>query len=295
MVSKFPPKGYTAQQYPLTHNFNYQFSLAVKDVAQNSYMATILRYSNIATGVEAVEVNPGHASYLQDTGPLCYLGSIIPRVNIKMTAWIDNDAKNQAYSAGATGPIHSAYFKWMPIYGGFLEAWTPEDLKTGTKVSDILQLTTNATQDDVVPTHDGNNNDYAQNHPLSAVAHAEDYADYGLSVNAIMEDVDYNDDTFWDAMQFYSNGPALRKVTGKWRHAYVKREGYYKHHSNKFAHPNVKRINPYTYCGILFHMPTTGQFSQLLRSDETGDVQTVNVDLEVYYEEWNPEFDQTRD
>ncbi len=282
-----PPKGYSQMQHPLPHNFNYRFSLNAENVNVASTMVTLLRTSEVATGVSEIEVNPKNGAFAEDNGPLIHQDSIVPRMSISFTA---------ALSKGAieTDAVRSLKLMWMPIYISFLNSLEAEDSKTAVQIEDILELTHNTDNKDVHPTFNGNNLiGFGGNQAVSTVAATEVFGDYGLSVNTVLEALTFDRELFFDALQYYTNSSMLKKVTGRMKTIILKRDYPYRYYSNRFTYPSVKRGNPYTFCGILFHLPQVGTADQIPLAGDTTDIPHVNVAMHVRYNEWNPEFDQS--
>ena len=274
------PRGYNQMQYPQPHNFSYQFKLNLEDETKNSAICTLLRTSEVATGVSAIEVNPRNAAFAEDAGPLIHMGSIVPRLNITMLA-------------KATDAVTSCILNYMPIYTAFLNNLEAADDKTDTQIEDVLMLQHDTTNKDVYPLHANVNLEGAFSQPLSSIAATEAFGDYGLTTDATMESVAFNKENFFDNLQYKTNSSMLKKVTGPMRSIVLGDERPYKFFSRNYTNPIVKRGNPYTFCGILFHLPQVGQFDQVGFAGDTTNIAHVDIKLSCRFDEWNPEFDQS--
>ncbi len=289
MVYSRPPRGYRSQEHPLPHNFEYQFDLDVEDETKNSTICTLFRSSRAAFGVEAVEVNPTHNNFAEETGATIFQGSIIPKISVNMVAWMNLDA----YELDS---VENFMFKWMPIYTSFLN--TLDAKNAGTPASDIetiLELQHDTANQDTYPLFAGTKL-AGGNHPLSTVTDSnEALGDVGLTTTAVMESVAFDEPAFWDAKHYYTNAGMLNKVSGRMNTIHLNyRRQPYKYFSNNFTQPMVKRGNPYTFCGILFHMPQADSFLQYCDStDINTSVAHIHIGMQVSYDEWNPDFDQT--
>ncbi len=282
-----PPRGYTQLQYPLPHNFTYRFSLGAENGNRESTIATLIRSSEVATGVDAVEVNPRNAAFAEDTGPLIHMGSIVPRMTLSMRMTLSK-------AAIETDAVRKLKVNWMPLYISFENSLTAKDDKTAVEIEDILELQHDTTNKDTYPlfaTTKLTGMGGAQ--PLSTVPAAEALADYGLTTTSVLEQVAFDKELFWDASQYYTNAAMLRKVTGRMHSVTLYRDREYKYFSRNFTYPSVKRGNPYTFCGILFHLPQAGTAEQNLIVTETTDIDHVHISLACRFNEWNPEFDQS--
>ncbi len=285
-MAKRPPKGYRMTEYPLPHNFGFGCDLMGEDETKNTYILDLIRATEACTGAEAVEVNPRHPSFAEDGGAACFMGSIVPRMSVNFTISLTKLAIE-------TDKMQQIAVRWMPIYTSFLSSLEAEDDKTAVQIEDILELTHNTDNKDVHPTHSTVNIVGLGNHPMSTVGYAEAFSDIGLTGNATIESVAFDEGLFWDAKQYYTNSGMLNKVTGKMNTVVITRDRPYKFGSNNFTNPIVKRMNSYTFCGILFHIPQGDTPGQYFTIAETTAIDHVHIRGFVRYDEWNPHFDQT--
>jgi len=280
-----PPKGYRQTEYPLPHSFGQKFVLEAEDETKNSTYVTLFRATESAVDVENIEVNPRHASFAQDGGTAIHMGSIVPKVNLTIHA-------SMTKLAIETDKMRSIRFTWMPVYISFLNTLEAEDDKTGVQVEDILELVHDVTNKDTTPLFSTVNLSAIGSQPFSTVPYSEVFGDFNLSVDSILESVAFDEELFFDALQFNTNKGMLSKVIGPRRSVTVTRDRPYTYHSNNFTYPAVKRGNPYTYCGILFHLPQAGSANQFFEAADTTAIPHLNFGVNVRFNEWNPFFQQ---
>lgn len=282
----YPPKGYRNIEYPLWHEFNYLFAMSAEVTNKNSTMLTLLRASEASTdGIEAVEVNPKHGSFGVETGPTIAMGSIVPKMMFKLEA-------HMSKTSIVTDNLRNIAFNWVPLYFSFLDSLTAEDDKTAVTIEDIFELEHDTTNKDVNPNYGGIDLT-ADNHPLGTILATDTLADYGLSTLAVLEDIAYDENLLWKAMRYYTNKGMLSKVMGKWHTVILERDKTYSYYSNNFTNPTIKRGNPYTYCGILVHVPQAGSINQTFTATDTSVINHIDFRVRCAYEEWNQDFDQT--
>ncbi len=289
MGRKFPPRGYSQTQFPLPHDFNYKFALDAADTTKEATICTLFRASEGAINADTVLVNPAHATFAEDTGPMVYMGSIIPRVSVSFTAKINQVAHD-------IDKVQHLNFKWMPIYTAFLNTLDAENV--GTPASDIetiIEMKHDTTNKRAGPLFTGTDLLNAACHPLSTIGETEVFGDYDLTTNAIMEAVNFQEEEFWDAKSYYTNAGMLNKVTGSFRTVSLDFDRKpYTYGSSNFTKPMVKRGNPYMFCGILFYVPPAGEFGQTAEAaDITTSISHIQFYVKVRFDEWNSEFDQT--
>ncbi len=288
MAFRQVPRGYKQQDYPLIHQFEYNFALDVEDETKNSTICTLFKCRE-ETGVEGDTVNPSNATFAEDAGTTVYVGSIVPRISLSFTAKMDQAAFD-------IDSIEHLMFKWMPIYTAFHNSLTA--VNTGTPASDImtiLELNDITGKKYVRPLFTGTDLMQVTGQPLSSVVHTEVFGDIGLTTDDKMESVAFDEQAFWDAKSYYSNKGMLNKVTGSMRSVYLDyHRKPFTYHSNNFTSPIVKRGNSYTGCMILFHVPQADEVQQLCNdADVTTSVGHIDIAMRVRFEEWNVDFDQT--
>ncbi len=283
---KFPPKGYRSTEFPLPHDYEYQFELSAEGTTLDSTVITLLRADELNTAPETVETNPSNSGFGEETGATIHMGSIVPRIRLSIKASLTKGAIE-------TDKVQSLLFNMFPIYSSFLDSLTAEDSKTATNVQTLLELQHDTTNKDVYPTNSGTDLVNSGNQPLNTRSRTEVFGDYGLTTDAKLESTTFAKNGLFDGKDYYSNAGMLRKVQPYMMTGVVTQHRPYFYNSNKFTYPSVKRGNPYTYCGILFHLPQTSQVDQYGAIGDTTAISHIRFKVKVRFDEWNPLFDQT--
>lgn len=287
-MARRPPRGYTQDQHPLPHDFKYFVPIDLEAAAENSFMFTLIRASDACLVADSTVVNPQHPSFAGEAGATCCMGSIVPRLNVSMDLWLDKVARE-------TDKVRAVRVNYMPVYIAFLDNLTAKDEKSGAEIEDVLELQHDVGNRDTFPlfsTTDGTTGTTSQ--PFSNVNDADEaFGDYGLGGTGTLESVAFDRDLFWDAMHFHSTRNMLKTVTGGMRTAVVTPDRPFHFGSANFTHPKVKRMNPYTYCGLLVHIELSGSNNQILTAAETSANNWVNCIINCRYDEWNPNFVQS--
>ncbi len=279
------PRGYYQQQYPLLHLIKYKFDLHAENETKNSMIIPLIRTSQTLADPPSVEVNPHHPSYAEESGATIHMGSIVPRMKLFFQVYMTKGAIE-------TDKLRTLRFDWMPIYCAFLDDLEAEDENTATQIEDILELQHATDNKDVYPIGSTIKSANYGGSPLSTVGYAETFAEWGLTTNSDLEYVAFQKKLWEDAMRYYTNKGKLRKVCGRYKSQVVSRDRMFKYYSANYTHPTVKRGNPYTFCGILFHVEQAGSFDQQPVALDTTDIAHLHVMLKCTYEEWNPSFTQ---
>ncbi len=286
-MKKFPPKGYAATDYPLPHNGGFSISLNGEDETLNSTIIPIFRMTEACINPEAIEVNPTNANFAEEGGFSVFRGSIVPKIMFHFDAWLTEGAIE-------TDKIRHMKFKWMPIYTSFLSSLDAADEKTGTDIESQLELQHDTGNKDVYPLYVASEKllGITSSIKLNTLGYAEALADWGLTTTAVYESVAFSEIDFYDTMQYKTNAGMLKKVVGPMKSVTLTRDRPYTYYSDNFVNPTVKRANPYTFCGILFHLPQGESQGQNLASGDTTNIPHINISGGVRFDEWNTVFDQ---
>ncbi len=285
--NKRPPRGYFASQYPLPHRFSYVMRLGAEAPTKDTVILPILRSSEAVASADTIEVNPRNANFAVETGATCHPGSIVPRINFTLSLKL-------AQNAVVTDKVREMKCNWFPIYTSFLNSLEAEDEKTAIQVEDILELEHDVTNKDVNPNYSTVKLLSGSSMPLSTVNDADEaLGDWGLTTTSVMESVAWDSSLFYDALQFHTSRGMLSKTIGQIKTVVLRQDFGYFHHSSNFTQPTVKRMNPFTFCGILINLPQSGTAEQLFEANDVTDIGHLDIRLRIRFDEWNPNFDQT--
>ncbi len=283
---QYPPRGYRQAEYPLPHNFGFNFALSAEAATKDSTIVTLFHTREDAASAESIEVNPRNANFAEDGGAVIHNGSIIPKLNLTFSMRLTKIAE-------ATDGIRALKVNWMPIYISFLNSLEAEDAKTAVQVEDILELQHAVDNKDTYPLNSSTKLDETGSISASTIPLTEVFGDLGLTTNLIPESVAFDKSLFYNALEYYTNQGMLKKVIGKMNTVVVTRDRPFLYHSNNFTYPSVKRGNPYTFCGILFNLPQAADYDQIVQASEVTAISHVQIAGNVRFSEWNATFDQS--
>lgn len=282
MVYKRPPRGYEKDEHPLPHNMKIKFSLGM-ETKNETYVPLILNDEGLVNP-DLVIANPAHGSFAESNNPYCYHDSIIPRMNITIKARMSKGAVE-------TDKVQELEFYWMPVYTSFLNRLEAADSKTGVTVEGLLELEHETVGKSAYPIWSTTK---LTGHAGDTKIHADaTTALMGLTTDDSLETVVFSDSQFFDALQYFTNAPMLKKVVGRMHRVRVRKDKMYVYHSNNFTNSMVKRINDYTFCGILFDLPIGTDSRQIMEAGDTTDINHLHLSVYTRYDEWNSDFDQT--
>ncbi len=286
-VSSFVPRGFTPRKYPLRHKLEYAVGLSAITSTMNSTMCTLVKnYTDSTNDPTTIVTNPKHTDFEVETGSICAPMSIIDKLRLSISFTLTKDFLSASFG-------YALKFSWMPIFFSFPEKLDAADEKTTTTVKAILQLTKDATKEDITPTY-ANKLDVTspseRSHPASTANFAEVAATMNLTTDTTMEAVAWNAETFFNAIRYYTNKGALKACLGKTRNVTLtSNHNHTQFNIRKFVPKSIRRIMPYTFMAILIHVPIQSDpESTFASTGYAASGSDLGVKLLVKYEEWNP-------
>ncbi len=277
------PKGYFSSEYPLPHNYNIfgQLKLDSATSTNATYLPIIIGDEGLVNA-DLVIANPEHGSFAEVGYAHCYKNSIIDNMTIRIRVGITKGGVE-------TDKVRSLDFYILPVYTSFLNRLEAADSKTGVSVEDILELTHETTGKSVSMIY-GNAN-LVNSTTLGAHANAT-VPLLGMTTDRVLENIVFDQDLFWDAMQFYTNSSMLRKVIGRMMKFHITRDRTFQI-TLRGVKGMIKRINEYTFCGFMLFAAKEGDTESMFLVGDLTAIQHLTFSVDVRYDEWNSEFDQT--
>ncbi len=247
--------------------------------------------SNDAVSPSGIEVNPKHSNFAVETGTLINMDSQVQFIDVRMTMQLSK-------LAFATDQLQGVRIKYMAVFGSFGENWVAADETGSETLLTILELTKDDTDKAIRPLWTNVNLGAEEDIPLSTVNDTgEAFGDWGLTANASLETVAFDEQTYFDALHYYTIKEKLRTLTSGMRSVILGRGG---RSTMSIRLPrrvprHVQYGNPYMFYGILINLePSSNLHTQLPTGGDTTDVNHIHVKLNARYNEWNPDFVQQR-
>ncbi len=289
MARENPPRGYDSRDFPLPHRFIYDYMLELGVATKNSTMQTYMRTTKKSADPATIPVNPRNSAYAIETGPTICFDSIVAKMTISKLFTLTELAK--------TDNIGAVKFHTMKIMGAWEDDYTAIDEDTSETIQTILELTMDATNEDVTPKYATNLIGTTANHPVSNLVDADEaFGDWNLDTNLVMEGVAFNADTMFNALRFFTNGGKLKTLMGKYKtHILSQNRLFSNVFENKFVPKKVQFGVPAMYFGELVHIPLSTEPDQVVPTSQglTGGGY-LSCKTIVSFNEWNKEFDQRR-
>jgi hypothetical protein len=265
--------------YPNVHVLEHKFNLT-GDSASAATQATIYPVIMQDEGQgdpNSKYTNPESASFAESNEPNCYPDSRVnyARCNIEL------GLRKHTYD---TDKVEVMKVMVVPIYTSFLEDLTATNDVTSEEVEDILELQHETTDRQTYPLWNGSK----LNGDITTLG--TDVP--GLTTNQGIEGVTFDVNKLYDALQFYKNGGKLRGCIGKIRTLNVSKRRNIRL-SYKIRR-KTKRMNPYTFFGVLILVPDEASVNQMTVAGELSAGSHITVRAVTRYNEWNENFNFMR-
>ncbi len=284
-----PPRGYDSSDKPLHHQFTYETGLTTHGTVNNRIIATLLRTSKISVDPSTIEVHRKNTSFAVDGGPLVCYDSIIPEIEIVKSYMMD-------YGAIQTSKLPALKLHLLKIFGHHKDSWDAIDPLSSSTPQTILEVTKDDTNEDVIPTFNGNDLPDAGNQPLSTVTGAEVFGDYGLTTDAKLEGVSAILSGLDDAIKYKVIANKLKSMTRHLRGPTLHpSKPLWTSYEKRFTPPQVQFADEDLFYAEMVELTgKSKEGSPLNPNISTTDISHVYVKYHVSFNEWNKDFDQRR-
>lgn len=220
-----------------------------------------------------------HTSFAEANEPNCYPESRINKIFAKFMFSLNK-------ASWVTDNEEMLRFCVIPIYIAFKESYIAIDEKSSDEIQDILNLQTEATDRQGFPLFNGVK---ISGDVLEVGANVP-----GLTTNTNLEAVDFDTEKLYDALQYYTNKGKLSSVIGKIKWMQVGRRKATSMRFNIRLSPTVKRMNSYTLCAVIIHVPDSHKPQQYSTGTSFTTATVLNVSYHCRFNEWNENFDMTK-
>ncbi len=266
--------------WPQPHDIDGSCSFEVDNGSIDTTIVPIAFYDEGLGAPSAIETNPENAAFaIVADQANCFVGS---RINMIMAEF-----RWSLTSKFFDDNLPGIRFATMPIFMAFINDYTAIDELTSLEIQDVLEMQTESTDRQGGPLY------------VAAADMVEKTAGLGnlgantpfLDTDVGIEGVAFSEENYYDMLAHNTLSEKLKSVQGglKWEVLNANRPFIKKKY---FIRPRTKAMNPFTYFGILIHVPEQGDVNQIgvITRDYTAATVYVDVDWSIRYNEWNPEF-----
>ncbi len=276
------PKLMKQTWYPQPHSINGSCSFECDDAALDSTIVPIAFYDEGLGAPSTKETHPENAAFAVVADEAnCFVGS---RINM-ITAEFRIALTSKAFDDNV-----QIRFATMPIFMAFKEDYEAIDELSSLEIQDVLEMQTETTTNQGGPLYVAGTDLPEKVAALSNLGVNTPFLDTDTGI----EGVAFSAATYYNMLHFQTNRGKLKKVQGGLKYEilngnrpFIKKQF--------FIRPKVKAMNMFTYFGALLHVPVQGGTEQIgvITRDYTAATQYVDIDWNIRYNEWNPEFNMS--
>ncbi len=267
------------RNYPRVHDIrNSWFHGMETGVANTTTIYPLVMQDEGLGAPDSYNAHPEHASFVEETGPNCFPESRINLVISKLKFALTKGALE-------TDGLSTVTCAFMPIFCAFKDDLDAQDELSTLKVSDILELQSESTDRQAYPLYNGVK--MVEKFSNSALL---DTTVPGLTTTQVLEGVAFQPNKFYDAIQYYTNANKIKSCVGGLKWFTLSRNRPIANIKIKLR-SKVKRMNPYTFFGVMTFVPQVDSYEQIPTSGDTTNIPHVAVSSETRYYEWNQDFD----
>lgn len=277
------PRLMRSKWYPRPHSLKHAWGFGLETgVANEATIYPITMYDEGKGDPTAYESNPENASFTVATDPNCYPDSTVEQVLAECRISLTKGAIE-------TDKVTSIRFAYMPVYFAFKEDYTAIDELTSLEVQDILEMdSTDSTDRQGVPLW--NNVDMIVTHPTYNILHADVP---GLTTTQAIEGIAWNVNNYYNGLHYYTNKGKIKSCSGglKWG-MLTKNRPVAKIRIRQ--RPKTKRMNEFTFFGLLIWVPKAGDFDSNQLVGDTTNITHVQASFLSRFSEWNEFFNHRK-
>ncbi len=270
--------------WPQPHRLTAGVTFELDSATLDSTIIPIAFYDEGLGAPSLIETNPEHANFaIVGDQANCFVGS---RVNTYYAEF-----RFSLTSKFFDDNLSGIRFATMPIFMAFQNDYTAIDELSSLEVQDVLMMQTESTDRQGGPLYVA-----GTDLPEKVAAHGNLGANTPfLDTDVGIESVAFNSVNYYNAIHFLTIANKIKSVQGglKW-HVINANRPFMK--INFHIRPKTKAMNPFTYAGVLVHVPVQGDADQIgvITRDITAATQYLDLDWDVRYNEWNPEFNMAK-
>lgn len=268
--------------FPRPHDGGNKFAFGLETgVANQSTIYPIAFHDEGLGAPSSYKANPENSGFAETSSPNCYPDSRINSMAINFDLAMTK-------SALETDKIHAIRYCWSVIKMSFKENYIAIDELSQDEVQDITEMQYETTDRQGYPLWNG-----VKMPSPTGGGNALDANVPGLTTNQNIEGVAFSANDYYDAIQYETiSGKLKNSMTGlAWRTIYRQKPF---HRIKLRIDPKVKRMNPYTFFGLLIYVPESGNYYQIPQTGDTTNVNHLECTITTRFNEWHQNFDMAK-
>ncbi len=270
--------------FPQPHFISGSFSFEFDDATLDSTILPVAFYDEGLGAPSSIETHPENAAFaIVNDQANCFVDSSINIINAEVRFSLNSNFMDDN--------LVVLRFATMPIHMAFINDYTAIDELSSIEVQDVLEMQTESTDRQGGPLFVA-----AKDLPEKVTNLANQGANQPfLDTDIGLEAVAFSPSTYYNGLQFLTIKEKLKKVSSglQW-HELTRNKPFLKYRLR--IRPNVKRMNPFTFFGLLIHAESSGGSNQphVITRDFVAATQYMDVDYDIRYNEWNQEFNMSK-
>lgn len=267
--------------YPAAHKFENSWSHGLETGVNNKATIYPIIMHDEANSAKNLYTNPEHASFSTLGKPNCYPESRVNDIFCDITYSLTKGALE-------TDKLHAVRCAYMVIATAFKESLTVIDELSSTETQDVLELQSETTDRQCYPLYNG------VDMPVRYTGAGDLNANVpGLTTDQKIEGVTFSTNDYYNALHYMTISGKLKKMQYGLKWFTLTRQ-----HPTKririHMKSSAKKINPYTFLGVMTYVPEVDTNYQIPTSGETTNINHVDVMARVRYNEWNQNFNMEK-
>lgn len=263
--------------YPRPHALENKFNMNSYDANKRATIYPLIMQDEGLGDPGSYNANPLHASFATTGEVNCYPDSRVNTIFCEMEMSLTKAAR-------LTDSIEELRVMIVPLYFAFKEVAETVDDITGHTLLASLEMQKEATDRQMYPLFNGTD--------LSGPSKSIGANMPGLTTDQTIEGVAFDAEDFYNKLQWSTFSKRMSSSIGKIQWVSVRKDRAVRRRFK--LTPRVKRMNPYTFMGVLIYVPDTAFRWQVGSTGDTTNIDHLNVAMKTRYNEWNDNFDHTR-
>ncbi len=271
------------EMYAQPHELRREVGFELDDSTLDTTIFPIAFYDEGLGTPTAQETHPENAAFVQAAHRAnCFINS---RINI-----VESVIRFSMNSKCLDDNLPAIRCAFMPIHMAFIDDYTAIDELSTLEVQDVLEMQTESTDNQGGPLYVAATDLPTGTAGISVYDSLTPFLDTTTSLEAVA----FDPLIYYNMLHFMTNSGKLKAAQSGLKWFFLTQERPVREFRIRIR-PKVKRMNKFTYFGVLAHVPGHLHVDQVLHTlDITAATQYVNVNSRSRYSEWNQDFNSRK-
>ncbi len=271
------------EHYAQPHDIRIAALFELDDATLDSTIVPIAFYDEGMGNPQSLETHPENAAFVVVGNQAnCFINSrinlVLARLRFNITSkFLDEN-------------VQAVRMAFMPIHMAFIDDYTAIDELSTLEVQDVLEMQTESTDNQGGPLYVAAT-DLPEGSALDSLAATTTPF---LDTDTGLEAVAFSAAQYYNMSHFMTNSGKLNAASGGLHWTILDANHPVKEFDIRIV-PKVKRMNKFTYFGVLIHCPINTALDQIPKAgDITAATSYVQWSLRARYSEWNLDFNSRK-